>query len=93
MWSADSSWSLHKWDVVSISGIRAARVVFVGRISQAIFQRSNLWRGLILAFQREFQSDLARGPEELNLSFWSVRYADFTECISLLLGTQHSLSS
>ena len=93
MWSADSSWSWHKWQVVSIAGIRAAKVAFVGRISQAIFHKSILWRGQILAFQRMFQSDLARGPDKLNLSFWSVRYADFTEWIPLLLGTQHNLSS
>ena len=47
--------------VVSIDGIRAAKVVFVGKISHANFQRRFLWRGLILAFQRVFQSDLARG--------------------------------
>ncbi len=79
MWSLDSSWSLHKWQVVLINGIWAAKVTFVGRMSQAIFHNSILWREMILPFQRMFQFDLARRPEELNLFFWSVRYADFTK--------------
>ena len=61
IWSTVSTWALHKWHVVSIDGIRAAKVAFVGKISHANFQRRFLWRGLILAFQRVFQSDLARG--------------------------------
>ena len=59
--------------VVSIDGIRAAMVAFVGRMSHASFQIRFLWRELILAFQREFQSDLAKGPVVVNLSFWSMR--------------------
>ena len=69
MWSVDSSWSLHKWQVVSIARIPTAKVTFVGRMSQAIFHKSILWRGLILAFQRMFQSDLAREPEAAGLSY------------------------
>ena len=73
MWSADSSSALHNWHVVSIDGIRAAKVVLVGRMSHANFHRRFLWRGLILDFQRMFHSDLLRGPVEVNLSFWLVR--------------------
>ena len=62
IWSTVSTWALHKWHVVSIDGIRAAKVAFFGMMSHANFQRRFLWRGLILAFQRVFQSNLARGP-------------------------------
>ena len=73
IWNAISTWVLHKWHVVSIDEIRAAKVAFVGRMFHANFQRRFLWQGLILAFQRVFQSDLARGPVVINLSFWSMR--------------------
>jgi hypothetical protein len=73
IWSVVSTWALHKWHVVSMDEIRAAKVSFVGRMSHANFQRRFLWRGLILAFQRVFQSDLSKGPVVVNLSLWSVR--------------------
>ena len=44
IWSSVSTWALHKWHVVSIDGIRAAKVAFVGKISHANFQRRFLWR-------------------------------------------------
>jgi hypothetical protein len=54
MWRVVSSWALHKRHVVSIDGIRAAKMALIGRISHAIFHRRSLWRGLILVFQRVF---------------------------------------
>ena len=58
---------------MSIDGIRAVKVVLVGRMSHANFHRRFLWRGLILDFQKMFHLDLLRGPVEVNLSFWLVR--------------------
>ena len=43
IWSAVSTWALHKWHVVSMDGIQAAKVSFVGRMSHANFQRRFLW--------------------------------------------------
>jgi hypothetical protein len=43
IWSVVSTWALHKWHVVSMDEIRAAKVSFVGRMSHANFQRRFLW--------------------------------------------------
>ncbi len=73
---------MHVWSLI---WNRDAIVALVGRISQASFHRKCLWQVLILAFQRVFQLVDVRGPVELNLCSWTVRFTDLTQRMPLLL--------